>query len=84
MSYIKSTLIFWAGLDVYPLILQIKGRNTTVFKTVHAWLPTAESFPEKFSQLCWETQNIFIGKLTGSAPALPVSNTLITVVFRSY
>lgn len=44
MSYINSTLIFRAGLDIYPLILKIKVRNNAVFKTVHALLPTAEQF----------------------------------------
>lgn len=67
MSYINSTLIFRAGLDIYPLILKIKVRNNAVFKTVHALLPTAEQF-----QVALRNTEDFPWKTPRLGPELPI------------
>lgn len=43
MWYINSTLIFWADLDIYPLILKIQDRNNTRFRNVLSSVTTDPS-----------------------------------------
>lgn len=62
MWYINSTLIFWADIDIYPLILKIKGRSNTEFSTVHASLTTDPSnifFPRAVLQVVLRNTEYF-------------------------